>query len=153
MHQTCNPYHGLYLALRRDAASNATWWQRALCALVRWRLVSQWCHGGVVCDGVLHHVTTQDGLTQTEDWTPNRWDLIELPGSARDVLQTALQAHAGAKYDWFSLLAFILPGRWSDSKRLYCFELPAIVLGMDTRQRVTPERLLLASICKGGRAC
>ena len=153
MHQTCNPYHGLYLALRRDAASNATWWQRALCALVRWRLVSQWCHGGVVCDGVLHHVTTQDGLTQTEDWTPNRWDLIELPGSARDVLQTALQAHAGAKYDWFSLLAFILPGRWSDSKRLYCFELPALVLGISTRQRVTPERLLLASICKGGRAC
>ena len=36
MHQTCNPYDGLYLALRRDAASNATWWQRALCALVRW---------------------------------------------------------------------------------------------------------------------
>ena len=153
MHQTCNPYHGLYLALRRDAASNATWWQRALCALVRWRLVSQWCHAGVICDGVLHHVTVTDGLTSTDDWTPNRWDLIELPGSARDVLQTALQAHAGAKYDWFSLLAFILPGRWSDGKRLYCFELPAIVLGMDTRQRVTPERLLLARICKGGLAC
>lgn len=153
MHQTCNPYDGLYLALRRDAASNATWWQRALCALVRWRLVSQWCHAGVICDGVLHHVTVTDGLTSTDDWTPNRWDLIELPGSARDVLQTALQAHAGAKYDWFSLLAFILPGSWSDGKRLYCFELPAIVLGMDTRQRVTPERLLLASICKGGRAC
>lgn len=153
MHQTCNPYDGLYLALRRDAASNATWWQRALCALVRWRLVSQWCHAGVICDGVLHHVTVTDGLTSTDDWTPNRWDLIELPGSARDVLQTALQAHACAKYDWFSLLAFILPGSWSDGKRLYCFELPAIVLGMDTRQRVTPERLLLASICKGGRAC
>ena len=153
MHQTCNPYHGLYLALRRDAASNATWWQRALCALVRWRLVSQWCHAGVICDGVLHHVTVTEGLTSTDDWTPGRWDLIELPGSARDVLQTALQAHAGAKYDWFSLLAFILPGRWSDSKRLYCFELPALVLGISTRQRVTPERLLLASICKGGRAC
>ena len=144
MHQTCNPYDGLYLALRRDAASNATWWQRALCALVRWRLVSQWCHAGVICDGVLHHVTVTDGLTSTDDWTPSRWDLIELPGSARDVLQTALQAHAGAKYDWFSLLAFILPGRWSDGKRLYCFELPAIVLGMDTRQRVTPEKILTA---------
>lgn len=144
MHQTCNPYHGLYLALRRDAASNATWWQRALCALVRWRLASDYCHAGIVCDGVLHHVTTTDGLTSTDDWTPARWDLIELPGSARDVLQSALQAHAGAKYDWFSLIAFLLPGRWSDHRKLYCFELPAIVLGISTRQRVTPERILTA---------
>ena len=143
---------GIYVAFRRTAAVGAPWWQRALCALVRWRLVSQWCHAGVICDGVLHHVTATDGLTSTDDWTPARWELFALPDSARDVLQTALQAHAGAEYDWFSLLAFLLPGRWSDRRRLYCFELPAIVLGMDTRQRVTPERLLLASICKGGRA-
>ena len=144
---------GIYIAFRRTAAVGAPWWQRALCALVRWRLVSQWCHAGIVCDGVLHHVTATDGLTSTDDWTTHRWELFALPDSSRDVLQSALQAHAGAKYDWFSLLAFILPGRWSDSKRLYCFELPALVLGISTRQRVTPERLLLASICKGGRAC
>ena len=29
-------------------------------------------------------------------------------------------------------------------KRLYCFELPALVLGISTRQRVTPERILTA---------
>ena len=51
---------------------------------------------------------------------------------------------AGAKYDWFSLIAFLLPGRWSDRSRLYCFELPALVLGISTRQRVTPERILTA---------
>lgn len=45
MHQTCNPYDGLYLALRRDAASNATWWQRALCAL----LLASICKGGRAC--------------------------------------------------------------------------------------------------------
>ena len=135
---------GIYVAFRRTAPAGAAWWQRALCALVRWRLVSQWCHAGIVCDGVLHHVTVTDGLTSTDDWTPNRWELFALPDSSRDVLQTALQAHAGAKYDWFSLLAFVLPGRWSDRRRLYCFELPAIVLGMDTRQRVTPERILIA---------
>lgn len=135
---------GIYVAFRRTAPAGASWWQRALCALVRWRLVSQWCHAGVICDGVLHHVTATDGLTSTDDWTPARWELFALPDSSRDVLQTALQAHAGAKYDWFSLLAFLLPGRWSDGKRLYCFELPAIVLGMDTRQRVTPERILTA---------
>ena len=135
---------GIYVAFRRTAPAGASWWQRALCALVRWRLVSQWCHAGIVCDGVLHHVTVTDGLTSTDDWTPHRWELFALPDSCRYVLQTALQAHAGAKYDWFSLLAFLLPGRWSDSKRLYCFELPALVLGISTRQRVTPERILTA---------
>ena len=135
---------GIYIAFRRTAPVGAPWWQRALCALVRWRLVSQWCHAGVVCDGVLHHVTVTDGLTSTDDWTPARWELFALPDSSRDVLQTALQAHAGAKYDWFSLLAFLLPGRWSDRRRLYCFELPALVLGISTRQRVTPERILHA---------
>lgn len=135
---------GIYVAFRRTAPVGATWWQRALCALVRWRLVSQWCHAGIVCDGVLHHVTVTDGLTSTDDWTPHRWELFALPESSRYVLRTALQAHAGAKYDWFSLLAFLLPGRWSDSKRLYCFELPALVLGISTRQRVTPERILHA---------
>ena len=135
---------GVYIAFRRTAPAGAAWWQRALCAMVRWRLVSQWCHAGVVCDGVLHHVTVTDGLTSTDDWTPARWELFALPDSARDVLQTALQAHAGARYDWFSLLAFLLPGRWSDRRRLYCFELPALVLGISTRQRVTPEKILTA---------
>ena len=135
---------GIYVAFRRTAAVGAPWWQRALCALVRWRLVSQWCHAGIVCDGVLHHVTTTDGLTSTDDWTPSRWELFALPDSSRDVLQSALQAHAGAKYDWFSLIAFLLPGRWSDHRKLYCFELPALVLGISTRQRVTPERILTA---------
>lgn len=135
---------GIYVAFRRTAPVGAAWWQRALCALVRWRLVSQWCHAGIVCDGVLHHVTTTDGLTSTDDWTPSRWELFALPDSSRDVLQSALQAHAGAKYDWFSLIAFLLPGRWSDRRRLYCFELPALVLGISTRQRVTPEKILTA---------
>lgn len=135
---------GIYIAFRRTAPVGAPWWQRALCALVRWRLVSQWCHAGVVCDGVLHHVTATDGLTSTDDWTPGRWELFALPDSSSDVLQTALQAHAGAKYDWFSLIAFLLPGRWSDHRKLYCFELPALVMGISTRQRVTPERILTA---------
>ena len=135
---------GIYVAFRRTAPVGAPWWQRALCALVRWRLVSQWCHAGIVCDGVLHHVTVTDGLTSTDDWTQNRWDLIPMPESCRPALQAALRQHAGAKYDWFSLLAFLLPGRWSDRRRLYCFELPALVLGISTRQRVTPEKILTA---------
>lgn len=137
--------NGIYVAFRRTAPAGASWWQRALCAIVRWRLVSQWCHAGIVCDGVLHHVTVTDGLTSTDDWTPSRWDLFALPETDRSRLQAVLTDYAGARYDWFSLLAFLLPGRWSDSGRLYCFELQAIVLGMSTRKRVTPE-LLLAKV-------
>ena len=134
---------GIYVAFRRTAPVGAAWWQRALCALVRWRLVSQWCHAGIVCDGVLHHVTVPDGLTSTDDWTPSRWDLYPLPDECKAALQVTLRRYAGAKYDWFSLLAFILPGRhWRDSSRLYCFELPAEVLGMPVKRRITPERLL-----------
>lgn len=135
---------GIYVAFRRTAPVGAAWWQVALCALVRWRLVSQWCHAGIVCDGVLHHVTVTDGLTSTDDWTPARWELFAPPESARPALQAALQTYAGAKYDWFSLIAFMLPGRWSNSRHLYCFELPALVLGISTRQRVTPEKILTA---------
>ena len=137
---------GIYVAFRRTAPAGASWWQRALCALVRWRLVSQWCHAGVICDGVLHHVTVTDGLTSTDDWTPARWELFALPDSCRYVLQTALQAHAGAKYDWFSLLAFVLPWRVSDHKRLYCFEWCALVMGLPVAGRITPELLLCAAM-------
>lgn len=133
---------GIYIAFRRTAPVGAPWWQRALCALVRWRLVSQWCHAGIVCDGVLHHVTVTDGLTSTDDWTPHRWDLFPLPDASRFALEVALQKYSGAKYDWFSLLAFVLPGRWSDRSRLYCFEWVGVVQTIDTRQRVTPERIL-----------
>ena len=140
---------GIYVAFRRTATVGAPWWQRALSALVRWRLVSQWCHAGIVCDGVLHHVTATDGLTSTDDWTPHRWELFALHDSCRYVLQTALQAHAGAKYDWFSLLAFVLPGRWSDSKRLYCFEWCALAMGLPVAGRITPELLLAAYAMKG----
>ena len=143
---------GIYVAFRRTAPAGAAWWQRALCALVRWRLVSQWCHAGVICDGVLHHVTATDGLTSTDDWTPARWELFSLPDSARAVLQAALQAHAGARYDWFSLLAFLLPWRVSDRKRLYCFEWCALVMGLPVAGRITPELLLAANNKKQGGA-
>ncbi len=139
-------HSGVYLAFRRTAPVGAPWWHRVLSALVRWRLVSQWCHAGIVCDGVLYHVTATGGLTYTDDWTPSRWDLFALPETARSRLQAVLTDYAGARYDWFSLLAFLLPGRWSDHHKLYCFELLALVLGVSTRKRVTPEKLLVVLV-------
>ena len=141
----------IYLALRKTPATNANWWQRALCHLTRWRLVSAWCHAGIVCDGVLHHMTL-NGMASTDDWTPARWDLIPLHASCRVALTDALRRYANAKYDWFSMLGFVLPWRVTDRNRLYCFELPAEVLGVSHSQLVTPERLLHACL-KGEGKC
>ena len=42
-----------------------------------------------------------------------------------------------------------LPGRWSDSKRLYCFERCALAMGLPVAGRITPELLLAAYAMKG----
>ena len=89
----------VYVAFRRTAAVGAPWWQRALCALVRWRLVSQWCHAGVICDGVLHHVTATDGLTSTDDWTLGRWELFALPDAYHRAALSQLGVLRMRKYE------------------------------------------------------
>ena len=138
------------LALKRTPASNATWMQRAFAALTRWRLVSQYSHGGVVVNGYLIHATAQHGL-MIERFNPARagWDLFEL-GTARDAEVERLFDTLGAvKYDWISLLAFVLPWRVSDHKRLYCFEWCALAMGLDVKGRITPELLLGAALKMG----
>ena len=43
----------------------------------------------------------------------------------------------------------LLPGRWSDSKRLYCFEWCALAMGLPMAGRITPELLLADYAMKG----
>jgi len=110
------------LALRKDAPQNATIWQRIACWAIKARLVSQYCHGGIVIDGKLYHATAARGLhvLAQNEWSPEHWDLIDIVAD-RDVAWYAWLRHEGAKYDWFSLLAFVgLTAR--DSRRMYCFE-------------------------------
>ena len=45
----------MYLALKRTPASDATRAQREFAALTKWRLCSQYSHGGIVLDGWLYH--------------------------------------------------------------------------------------------------
>lgn len=137
---------GIYLALRQTAASSATRLQRTVCAGVRWRLVSDYCHGGIISDGVLYHSTIQRGLHSTTDFEPEKWDLILLPAHLKPRFMAVYERFEGAKYDWFSQFAFVIPARFSDSTRLYCFEFCAEVLGLDTRYRITPEDCLRAAL-------
>jgi hypothetical protein len=138
------------IALRRDAASDATTMQRFACAVIKARLVSQYCHGGIIIKGDLYHATATHGLHKIEagQWTPDRWDVFDL-GIERDAEALALfEKHAGMNYDWFSLLAFVGP-RVSDETRVYCFEWAWwSSTGEVPTVRITPEMLILLSAKK-----
>lgn len=133
----------IYLALRKTAASNATRWQRIFAALTRWRLCSNYCHGGIVINSKMHHMTYKDGL-HVSDFDKTKWDVYELPDYYSNRLYDLFSQYKQVKYDWFSLLGFVLPWRITDSRRMYCFEWCARVMGMPVRQRITPEDLLIA---------
>lgn len=52
----------MMLALRRTAAEDATWWQRLFAWATRVRLVSDYCHGGIVINGMMYQVNAARGL-------------------------------------------------------------------------------------------
>lgn len=135
---------GIYLALRKTAASNATIWQRIFAAVTRWRLCSNYCHAGIVVEQSMYHMTYKDGL-HVSGFDKAKWDLYELPNYDVNHLHTLYNRYTTAKYDCFSLLGFILPWRVTDSSRLYCFEWCALVAGLPAKvkQHITPEDLLV----------
>jgi hypothetical protein len=137
----------MLLALRKTAPRGATLWQRFACWVIKVRLVSQYCHGGIVIDGALYHSTSSKGLHRIApgDWDVERWDLIDVEADEGAAL-AAFQKHQHAAYDWFSLLAFAgLPAR--DSERFYCFEWCWLAMtGEAARKRVTPEMLITTSL-------
>lgn len=147
----------MLLALRRDAPVGASWSQRFFCWLIRARLASQWCHGGIVIDGVLYHSTCARGphALSPGQWTSAHWDLIDIGGDdaqARREFEAACTPPTGwwrrlwwritKGYDSFSLFAFVgLAVRVSWLH--YCFELCyRMRTGVKPGVRVTPEMLL-----------
>jgi len=133
----------MQLALRSDEPRGAGLWQSFACWLIRARLVSRYSHGGVVIDGHLYHATTAGGLHMLKpgEWSPELWDLFDTEADSATALQLYAQ-HAGAGYDWFSLLAFV-GVRARDARRFYCYEWCWMALtGEGPKARVTPEVLL-----------
>ena len=129
------------LALRKTAATDATLLDKIGTWLIKARLVTRYPHAGIVIGDTLYHATAKRGLHASE-YTPERWTLIDV-GDALDGFALDLFASAeGAKYDWFSLLAFVgLKAR--DSRRYYCYEwVYHCMTGEHPTQRVTPETLL-----------
>ena len=144
----------MHLALKRTPASDATRAQREFAALTKWRLCSQYSHGGIVLDGWLYHSTLQHGGLDRERFdmaaASAGWDFVDL-GPERDAaMQLLFRLYRGTPYDLFGLLAFVLPGHYDDPQSLYCFEWCALAMGVPLQQRMTPELLLLAATTQPG---
>ena len=121
--------------------------KRAFHNLTKWRLVTKYPHGGIVIGDQLLHTTLSKGL-HAETFLPEGWDLFDAPGDYAEVWLLFKELE-GTPYDWFSLLAFVLPWRVSDSSRMYCYEWQLLALtGRFSRERVVPENLLALTSIK-----
>ncbi len=149
----------IYLALKQDGP--AGFWPRQFAALTRWRLQTKYPHGGIVvtddegrnCE--LLHSNLANGLHALPFSTqPGKgWTLLRLPESKAVEAKQRFSELKGAKYDWFSLLAFALPLPFSDARRIYCFEWCWLVMtGVNPNFRVTPEMLLAKALELGDSA-
>jgi hypothetical protein len=110
--------------------------------LIRWRLVTDYPHAGVVVGGTLYHATLADGVhAQPAPTAADGWLLLPTTLDEQTARQRIAQ-RMGLPYDWPSLLAFVLPVsvRWSRAD--YCFEFGRYVLSGDkATDRVTAEQL------------
>jgi hypothetical protein len=128
-----------YLALRKTPPSGLL--QVLFAKLTMARLVTRYPHAGIVMGGTLYHATFAHGV-HSIPFDSAGWDLfkIDIP---QELLLNRFKSVKGARYDWFSLLAFVLPFRVSMGKWLYCYELAYLMMTGDIPiQRITPEDLL-----------
>jgi hypothetical protein len=118
-------------------------------AIVRTVLNSQWSHGVVVINGILHESTATKGNRATAGvraypLTPEiEADYVWFDIGGDD--GAALERYAkvdGFPYDFFSELSFLPVFNVRDAKRLYCYELVLLLMGHSVKWRVTPEIIL-----------
>ncbi len=138
----------MQIVFKTTAPQRATLLQRLACWAIKERLVSRYCHGGIVIEGVLSHSNAAHGLHELSptEWEPSKWVIVDV-GTSRDTAAIDLyERYEGARYDWFSLLAFV-GLRVRDKRRLYCFEWCWLALtGEAPTKRITPEMLLAKAV-------
>lgn len=119
---------------------DAGWTQQLFFWITKWRLLTDYPHAGIVVSDMLLHTNLPKGLHAVA-FNSDGWVTIEIP-DRHDAI-ALFSHHRGTPYDWFSLLAFILPWQIRDSSRMYCYEWCALAMtGQMPRGRVTPEMLL-----------
>jgi hypothetical protein len=137
----------VFLALRKtDAKGFASLFSKA----TRARIMTSYPHAGIVTNGTLYHITARYGMTAEKFKNSQDWDLFHVDAIDSEVLKR-YNEHKAAKYDWLSLLGFVLPWRVSVSKWLYCYEWSYLAItGNLPKERITPEKLLTFSLGKYG---
>lgn len=119
---------------------------RILSQLIKWRLVSKYSHGGIVVGDKLLHCTSKGLIEVPWEYDDTVWDIVDLGNDKDEYVVHLFNQCKGTKYDWFSLLGFILPWRVTNRKAMYCFEWCVLAMGKDIICRVTPEVLLRIAI-------
>ena len=127
----------VHLALRHQDPAGV---RGLLAKLIRLRLVTGYPHAGVSIGPDMYHSTLARGVH--DDTVDTRgWLLVRTP-VAYDVAMARIESRMGTRYDWISLLAFLLPFRITWSKADYCYEFVWYVLtGEVHKGPVTPESL------------
>lgn len=119
-------------------------------AINRYTLRTQWSHSAIEVRGRLYESTALKGdqpKAGVRDYpltldVAAHFEWINL-GAARDAAAlAAYELVRGHGYDYISLLSFELPIRIRDSRREYCHELSALLMGIDHQGYKTPELLL-----------
>jgi len=129
----------VYLALRH--APPPGFFPKLFFHITKARLLTRYPHGGVVVDGVLYQSTVVGG-THSLNFVTDGWDLFKTDIDSAIVMRR-FDAVKDSKYDWFSLMGFVLPWRVSKASWFYCYELSQYLLtGVLPTGRVTPESLL-----------
>ena len=119
--------------------------------IIRARLASKFSHSAILISGTLYESTFLGGGVHTTPATPELLSQFQLsPEFGDDALALSrFNERKGFKYDWFSFLAFLLPGTYRDAKRDYCFETSKYMMGGEVQGRETPETLLVFMIGLG----
>ena len=114
--------------------------------LIRARLASKFSHSAILIGGTLYESTFLGGGVHETYATP---ELLSQFVFSKEFGDDALalkrfNERKGFRYDWFSFLAFLLPGTYRDAKRDYCFETSKYMITGEVHGRETPETLLLS---------
>lgn len=117
--------------------------------VIRAVLNSQWSHGVVVIDGVLHESVAMKGDRSTAgvrcypitDTIAAEYVWFDVGGDDVAALKRFNEV-AGYGYDYLSLVSFLPALNARDAKRLYCWELVLWMLGGYVKWRVTAEIIL-----------